>query len=104
MSYAMRVSSLDHVPTFGATKVSGKREDTCCRGFPCCLVSHKSLYLVAMFIWVVGVVVCTVKGVDYYRSAESKGAGQAGLLGAHRQSSAPCRQPECPLMQSVAPR
>ena len=82
MSYTMRVSSLDHVPTFSASRVAGKREDTCCRGFPCCLVSHKSLYLVALFIWVVGVVVCTIKGMDYYRSAESKGAGKSELLGA----------------------
>lgn len=82
MSYAIRVSSLDHVPTFGASKVAGDRKKQCCKGFPCCYTSHKSLYLVAGLVWCVGIVVTAIKGADFYRAAEDKGAGPANLLGA----------------------
>ena len=83
MSYAIRVSSLDHVPTTSATKLAGDKKmtgDSRCRDFPCCRVSHKALYLIAATIWVVGVVLCGIGGAEDTRRAHELGAKPASLL------------------------
>jgi hypothetical protein len=44
------------------------------------MLSHKALYLIAVFIWVVGVVVCALKGAEYLQTARDEGATKAHVL------------------------
>ena len=77
----MRVSSLDHAPTVSASKVTGRKDDGFCKGFPCCRVSHKGLYLGAASIWLIGIIVCAAKGAEYLGHAKEEGASRHQLLG-----------------------
>jgi hypothetical protein len=82
MSFAIRVSSLDHAPTVSATKLTGKKEDRFCRDFPCCRLSHKALYLLSAAIWTTGLVICALKGADNLVKARDLGATRRQQLGA----------------------
>lgn len=81
MSFAVRVSSLDHAPTVSATRLAGnKNDDVCCGNFPCCKVSHKALYLIAAAIWIAGVISCGVAAARDVKYAKQLGAKRGALL------------------------
>jgi hypothetical protein len=84
MSYTLRISSIDHVPTMGSSRLVGDEDGNvgCCTNFPCCSARHRTLYIYAALIWLIGTVICLVKGVEYLHHARIHDASNNATLAA----------------------
>ncbi len=86
MSYAIRVASLDHVPTRSSSIIVGEKQDSmsCCENFPCCYaLNHGLIYIIAALIWGLGAIGCFAKAHDLLHLADDRGATKTELIVTH---------------------